>query len=414
MADFAKWGGAALALAILACSSPSVTRDGSNDSGTRDSGSSDGKLDGGVDPMNPTGQPVGGGAGYTAAPQASAATATACSFSELAVALAAAKSGDTVWVDGNCVIDADGGRITVPEGVTLASDRGQAGAQGALFKTKYTATNAIFVALEPNSRLTGMRIEGSNPLTKDVDAQPSDDAGTAVACDDAEVDNVEIYKFRREGIAFYRNCDKCYAHHNYIHDVSAYPFFVARGTGDAHIVEANKVNWAWHAVGSNGSPGSGYTARYNVFERVTRPKLFDAAGPDPPNWCLDVHQHDGTDDEGRPQTRLLIVHNNVFTAHPAVMVGDGSELIITPDNLGLYPKYDIYIGRGDDMHTMANVYGNQFLMNQVTGSNYEPKPYGRAIRVEGLKGNAAVADDPLTLDSGTLDITIQNNQYGSN
>ena len=54
---------------------------------------------------------------------------------ELLTALKSAKAGETVFVRGTAVIDMTGTpSVTIPAGVTLASDRGRAGSAGGLLK----------------------------------------------------------------------------------------------------------------------------------------------------------------------------------------------------------------------------------------------------------------------------------------
>ena len=180
-------------------------------------------------------------------------------------------------------------------------------------------------------------------------------------------------------------------HHNFIHDIAAYPIVLGTGTGDGHVIEGNRIEWAWHAVASNGSRGSGYTVRHNEFRRMPRPRLFEQSGDDPPNWCLDTHANKGDPTRpSRPSTRRLIVENNTFLADPGVQVGDGSDLVRT---VGRYPKHDIYIGPGEGMTTTVQIRGNRFLMHEKTGSLNALKPYGQAIRLVGLKGHPKLPDD---------------------
>ena len=357
--------------------------------------------------VNPTGQPIGGGAGYTAGPKRGDATRQVRTLDELKKTLADAKAGEVVWIESGSTIDFTGTRIEVPEKVTLAGDRGQNGSDGALLTARHSG-DMNFILLSPGARLTGVRVRGSNPLMKDLDSLKSDPAGYAISCANAEVDNCEISQFQRGGVALYRDSDRSHIHHNFIHDVASYPVFLGNGTGDGHIIEANRIEWAWHAVTSNASRGSGYTARYNVFMRVTRPKLFDQAGSDPPNWCLDTHANTGAPtNPPRPATRKLIAHHNTFLAHPEVKVGDGSELLKT---VGLYPKHDICIGAGTGMTTTVEIHHNRFLMHETTGSPDANKPYGRALRLVGLKGNAALPDDPQPTQD-IWRVTIGENRY---
>jgi hypothetical protein len=351
-----------------------------------------------VDPLssvgadaNPTGQPIGGGEGYTAGPKVSPSDHHSASLASIQQALATAKPGDVVWIGSGMVIDLADAQLIVPEKVTLAGDRGAQGSAGPLL----TADMSKFewrIKLKPGARLSGVRLQGPNPLIRDIDALMPPPSNYAIACVDAEVDNCEISQFQRGGIVHLRDSAHGHIHHNYLHDIAAYPVLVANGSGDEHIFEANRIEWAWHAIASNGSRGSGYTARYNIFMRVPRPKLFDQSGADPPNWCLDVHTNAGEQTRPpRPATRKLAVHHNTFLAHADVKVGDGSDLLKT---INVYPKHDIFVGEGEGFTTTVEIHHNRFLMHERTGSEEKFKPYGRAIRLEGLKGNPGIEDDP--------------------
>lgn len=321
-------------------------------------------------------------------------------LAELQQALAIAKAGDIVRIAKGSEIALKATQLIVPEKVTLTGE-------GATLIAEPVGDLAA-LSLRPGSRLTGLRIVGPNPLFKDIDSQPFKPSGYAVACADAEVDHCEIMKFQRGGIAMFRDSVKAHIHHNHLHDIAAYPVFVGNGSGDGHLIEHNRIEWAWHAIASNGSRGSGYTARFNEFIRMPRPKAFEASGSSPPNWCLDTHENSGAATKPpRPATRLLVVHDNVFLAHPDVQIGDGSDLLTTN---GHYPKHDIYIGACPGVTTTVDIHHNRFLMHEKTGSTDKFKPYGRAIRLVGLQGHPALEDDPQPAKD-EWKVTIHDNTY---
>lgn len=358
---------------------------------------------------NPTGQPIGGGEGYTAGPRVDEATRQVQSLVDLQAALAAAQPGDVVWVQRAAVIDLADSQLVVPAKVTLAGDRGTAGSPGPLLTCGMSGLEWR-LQLQRGARLTGLRLQGPNPPLRDIDRLKPNPSGYAVACVDAEVDNCQISCFQRGGIAHFRDSERGHVHHNHLHDIAAYPILVANGSGDGHVFEANRIEWAWHAVASNGSRGSGYTARYNLFVRVRRPALFDASGPDPPNWCLDVHAHSG--EQTRPPrepVRRLVVHHNTFTAAADVPVGDGSELLTS---INAYPKHDIFVGAANGLTTTVEIHHNRFLMHERAGSSNTFKPYGRAVRLVGFKGDAATLPDDPAPAVNAWNVTIHDNRYG--
>jgi hypothetical protein len=91
-----------------------------------------------------------------------------------------------------------------------------------------------------------------------------------------------------------------------------------------------------------------------------------------------------------------------------VKVGNGSELLKT---VGLYPKHDIYISAATGMTTTVEIHRNRFLMHETTGSPDPNKPYGRAIRLVGLKGHAALPDDPKPTQDIWM-VSIGENRFG--
>ena len=85
---------------------------------------------------NPTGNPIGGGAGYTRiiAESDTRVKYVVSTKDQLLTALKSAKSGEVIFVKGNANIDLTGTYgITIPEGVTLASNRGSGDLPGGVF-----------------------------------------------------------------------------------------------------------------------------------------------------------------------------------------------------------------------------------------------------------------------------------------
>ncbi|MEY5024663.1 MAG: hypothetical protein RLZZ244_191 [Verrucomicrobiota bacterium] len=357
--------------------------------------------------VNPTGQPIGGGAGYSAGPPWTPSARRADSLESLQQALAVAVPGDVVWIESNRVIDLADAQLTVPSGVTLAGDRGRNGAPGPLL-TASSSRLEWRIRLQRGSRLSGIRLRGPNPPLGEIDAVKPPASVYAVSCVDAEVDNCEISRFHRGGVVLFRDSEHSHIHHNDLHEIAAYPVLLGNGTGAGHLIEANRIEWAWHAIASNGSRGSGYCARYNLFIRVKRPVAFDQAGADPPNWCLDTHSNSGAPTKPpRPATRKLVVQYNTFLAHPDVRVGDGGDLL---QSVGSYPKHDIYVGAADGITTHVDIHHNRFLMHATSGSANPYKPYGRAIRLVGFRGDARLPDDPQA-ERGAWKVDLGENRF---
>ena len=119
---------------------------------------------------------------------------------------------------------------------------------------------------------------------------------TALLCsDNVEVDNCEIGNFQ-DGIAVYGT--DVYAHHNYLHDVLAYPVLFG-GDGRRPLIEANLIDWAWHAIATSDNMVASFVARYNVFREVA-PNLYGQGISF--KFAIDHHGRGG----------WFVVHHNTF------------------------------------------------------------------------------------------------------
>jgi hypothetical protein len=98
--------------------------------------------------------------------------------------------------------------------------------------------------------------EPFNPLMKDIDTEKDDPADCAGACADAKVDSCETSRFRRAGIALFRDSERLHIHHHHVHEIAAYPVLLGNGTGDGHVIEANRIKCARQAMTNNGSRGN--------------------------------------------------------------------------------------------------------------------------------------------------------------
>ena len=237
----------------------------------------------GAESCNPTGNPIGGGAGYTRI-----ITLTdddvkyrVSTKDQLLSALTSAQAGDVVFVQGDAVIDLTGtwGHV-IPAGVTLASDRGKNGSAGAKIirhRVSPTAENTwdqvqLFTVGGDNVRITGLRFEGPDSVQ---DKNSEDETGIrpkigikAVGRTGLEVDNCELYYWSDSAINL-ENYDNpsadAYIHHNYMHHCHArgYGYGVSVYGGYA-LIEANLFDYTRHAICADGYPDEKYEARYNI------------------------------------------------------------------------------------------------------------------------------------------------------
>jgi len=256
---------------------------------------------------NPTGNPIGGGTGYSDIIDSSAAKYTVSTKSQLLSALSSATSGQIIYVADSAQIDLTGSnRIAVPAGVILASGRGRSSSSGGLIFTNDTTLTYQYplFKLSDGVRVTGLRMRGPSGEVGTY-SQEYLYSGLAVSSDaDAEVDNCEIYNWPLAGVGVGDGAYG-YFHHNYIHNCrrAGFGYGVAVCGGSA-LVEANLFNYNRHSVmAARGYPVSNYEARYNIFE----------TGCNTAQSC-DVHGGNDVYDASVPAGGTILIHHNTFKA----------------------------------------------------------------------------------------------------
>lgn len=179
--------------------------------------------------------PIGGGKGYTKI--VTKGDYTVKNLDGLLAALAKAKPGQVVFIPGETTIDMTA-RIyiekvvlKIPEGVTLAGNRGHNGSKGAQLTSDALDTPVMILATGTDVRITGLRIRGPNakrymahwirsfrgrggghkyyykfPVSRGIKTEHSR----------LEVDNCEVSAFSAAGIYLAKG-NKYQVHHNYIH-----------------------------------------------------------------------------------------------------------------------------------------------------------------------------------------------------
>src|SRR5690606_36585000 len=121
--------------------------------------------------------------------------------------------------------------LLVPQGVTLASDRGHDGSPGALIYSDAFATSPMIRAGGPGVRITGLRLRGPDPERRlafhhrvftlglggsDAYYRLPNSQGVMSEHGDLEVDNCEISAFSSAGVYLHGGKDH-HVHHNFIH-----------------------------------------------------------------------------------------------------------------------------------------------------------------------------------------------------
>jgi hypothetical protein len=265
--------------------------------------------------------PVGGGKGY--ANIITTGDYVVKGLDALLDALSKAKSGQVVFMPAETEIDMTA-RIyieqlvlDIPEGVTLASDRGHNKSLGALLTSDALKTPVMIRAAGPDVRVTGLRIQGPNPK-RYLDHHrrsfgqggggheyyykfPTSN-GIITEYSRLEVDDCEISGFSHAGIYLLAGKGH-YIHHNYIHHCQ----YQGLGYGVCHntsssLIEYNLFNFNRHSIAGTGRSGCSYIARHNVELGVSLSHCFDMHGG--------RDRKDGTNIAGTS----ISIYNNTFRA----------------------------------------------------------------------------------------------------
>ena len=265
---------------------------------------------------NPTGSPVGGGAGYAdvfVGGDVEVATAEdlEAALKGLAARTPDERRGKVVTIAPRAEINMRGHtNLRIPSGVTLAGDRGRDGAPGPLLYSDGPLKGYALFFVEEDARLTGLRLRGDGLTFSEMfgmwpDFFPNDFWETegrtrptilaVAASDGARIDNCEISQF---AVGVRVHGPDVRVHHNHFHDVSPYPVTVSRAARRA-LIEANLIDWAWHAVATTDDMAASFVVRYNVF-RETAPNL----------WGQGMSGQFAVDHHGRGE--WFVVHHNTF------------------------------------------------------------------------------------------------------
>ncbi|WP_123539094.1 right-handed parallel beta-helix repeat-containing protein [Halosimplex salinum] len=283
---------------------------------------------------------LGGGEGYENTVPRSDADVVVSSLSELLSALGSASSGDVVYVAGDATIDASSvtgsSRLTVPAGVTLASDRGIDGAPGGEIKTDVIDYSHMMAA-NRNARVTGLRITG--PLTSYVDYSKPVSSGLTVNGSGVEIDNVEASGFNHAALKLNASA---HIHHSHVHSNSmdGLGYGIMCYGGQNTLIEYNRFNFNRHSVANEGT--AGYEVRYNMFEG--KAIAYQVGTHRPGATTLKIHHNtfvptkhlnSGEDPESHISIRgvpddVADIYNNWFYNPKRPSPGRGTESVIQP------------------------------------------------------------------------------------
>ena len=291
--------------------------------------------------------PIGGTNGYTNI--VTKGDHTADSLDASLDALSKASAGQTVFVPGETLIDLTAriyiGQLVleIPEGVTLAGDRGNNGSLGAQLTSDALKTPVMIRAAGPNVRITGLRIVGPNPKRyldhhrrsfgqggggHEYYYKLPTSNGITTEHPHLEVDNCEISGFSHAGVYLITDAGH-HIHHNHIHHCQ----YQGLGYGVCHntassLIEYNLFNWNRHSIAGTGRPGNSYIAHHNVELGVSLSHCFDMHGG--------RDRKDGTDIAGTS----IEIYNNVFRAPQTPVVIRGVPEVKCEVHHNWFPKHD--------------------------------------------------------------------------
>ena len=291
--------------------------------------------------VNPTGNPIGGGSGYTAI--VTEHHIYVATKGELLNGLARASAGMIVYVADSVEVDLTGHiGIEIQGGVTLASGRGRGGSQGALLYADNLDALPLFQITGPYARITGIRLRGPDQLRRTEQMQAllaenryyslPNSRGIQTPHPGLEVDNCELYGWSHAAIFLQAGSTDNHIHHNHIHHNQRHGlgYGVVLDRANA-LIEANLFDYCRHHIAGTGRPLTGYEARYNLILENANSHSFDMHGG--------RDRGDGTDVAGG----AILIHHNTFRAvgvTAVVIRGRPTEICDIYNNWFLHEQVD--------------------------------------------------------------------------
>jgi len=226
---------------------------------------------------NPTGDPIGGGPGYSDSVRHQDADYYVFTKDQLLSSLVSANAGDIIYVADSAEIDmGETEEINIPAGVTLASGRGRIMGDtiswGGLIYTddRDDEMNCMFRTGGSDVRITGLRIKGPDGEVSDRSNSVQyvrAITGIEMTRNGAEVDNCEIYDWPRAGIQVTGAFDTAYIHHNYLHHIrrQGSGYGVVCNGDNYSLIEGNYSNFCRHHVAATYDSTNSYESCYNIF-----------------------------------------------------------------------------------------------------------------------------------------------------
>lgn len=324
--------------------------------------------------------PLGGGAGYTEI--VTSGDVTVRTADDLVAALAAAEEGQVIFIPGDVEMDltaliyVEDLILEIPGGITLASDRGHNGSEGALITSDALDTPIIMDVQGPDVRITGIRLRGPNAkqyldhhyraFSGGRDHEPDGlgaperrahryyykfpvSNGIRTSHPRLRVDNCDLSAFGQAAVSL-RNGEGHQIHHNFIHHCQYHGlgYGVSHNTASS-VIEYNLFDANRHSIAGTGRSGSGYLARHNVELGVASSHCFDMHGG--------RDRRDGTDVAGS----FIEIHNNTFRANQTPVVIRGvpeEECIVTRNWFPVHESASEVVRSDGRTEVVENAYGD--------------------------------------------------------
>jgi hypothetical protein len=265
--------------------------------------------------INPTGKNIGGGGHYPQLISPSNADFYVKNTSELVAAIAAAKSGETLFLatNGSFNLTSLSLPIKITESITIAGDRGLNGSKGPLVHVDRGGPSSTFLISGSDTRFTGFRFRGPwDGQNYGTYTDISIGFSFLENADYAEVDNMEIHQWTYAPVKL-SSSKFAYVHHSHIHSNNSsigYGYGVVLYADADVLVEANIFNDHRHAIAGSGAPGQSYEARYNIVQATAESHAFDMHG-----------RYDSDRTSVSAGDQIYIHHNRVLVPRMSVITG---------------------------------------------------------------------------------------------
>ncbi len=213
---------------------------------------------------NPTGDPIGGGAGYRNI--FTNGDFTARTAPELLSALKQAQPGQRIFVPDGAEIDLTGQEnIALSAGITLAGTRGLKDSPGGriVMRRKQAGSYYLFRTAGDKVRVTGLKFEGPDGDNNQHNGYANLLATTHHGL---EMDNCEVANWGYGAVVGQPGASGIYVHHSDIHHGQGAAhdgYGVSLDACDARVIANKLAAVRNHVIAGTGNPGTAYEAAYN-------------------------------------------------------------------------------------------------------------------------------------------------------